>query len=226
MSWQHGLFLRVLCLGAGYLFGCFLTAEIVARCTAGCSAREIGTGNPGMANILTHLGKPAGFLVLAGDVLKTAAACWFCWQAAPELGHTALLYGGLGAVLGHNWPFWNKFRGGKGVAVNCTWLILYLPITGALCCLAGGGAVLLSGYLPLGAVLIAALAVLVAWLQYGGESAFIMARVRRGRRIHMSFLSQIEAYQPWNEQESADREVLLARMRRGEEPQFFRKWHY
>ena len=111
MSWQHGLFLRVLCLGAGYLFGCFLTAEIVARCTAGCSAREIGTGNPGMANILTHLGKPAGFLVLAGDVLKTAAACWFCWQAAPELGHTALLYGGLGAVLGHNWPFWNKFRG-------------------------------------------------------------------------------------------------------------------
>lgn len=74
MSWQHGLFLRVLCLGAGYLFGCFLTAEIVARCTAGCSAREIGTGNPGMANILTHLGKPAGFLVLAGDVLKTAAA--------------------------------------------------------------------------------------------------------------------------------------------------------
>ena len=42
----------------------------------------------------------------------------------------------------------------------------------------------------------------------------------------MSFLSQIEAYQPWNEQESADREVLLARMRRGEEPQFFRKWHY
>ena len=49
MSWQHGLFLRVLCLGAGYLFGCFLTAEIVARCTAGCSAREIGTGNPGMA---------------------------------------------------------------------------------------------------------------------------------------------------------------------------------
>ena len=165
MSWQHGLFLRVLCLGAGYLFGCFLTAEIVARCTAGCSAREIGTGNPGMANILTHLGKPAGFLVLAGDVLKTAAACWFCWQAAPELGHTALLYGGLGAVLGHNWPFWNKFRGGKGVAVSCTWLILYLPITGALCSLAGGGAVLLSGYLPLGAVLIAALAGPVAWLQ-------------------------------------------------------------
>ena len=74
------------------------------------------TGNPGMANIATHLGKKAGLLVLAGDVIKTAAACWFCHQLAPELGLTALLYGGLGAVLGHNWPIWYKGRGGKGVA--------------------------------------------------------------------------------------------------------------
>ena len=79
-------------------------------------------------------------------------------------------------------------------------------ITGALCCLAGGGAVLLSGYLPLGAVLIAALAVPVAWLQYGGESAFIMAV---GASIMLT--------RHW---------AGLQRMRRGEEPQFFRKWHY
>ena len=132
------LFLRGLCLLAGYLFGGFLTAEVVARCTAGVSARDIGTGNPGMANIATHLGKKAGLLVLAGDVIKTAAACWFCHQLAPELGPTALLYGGLGAVLGHNWPIWYKGRGGKGVAVTCAWLMLYLPVTGVLCCLAGG----------------------------------------------------------------------------------------
>ena len=137
------LFLRGLCLLAGYLFGGFLTAEVVARCTAGVSARDIGTGNPGMANIATHLGKKAGLLVLAGDVIKTAAACWFCHQLAPELGLTALLYGGLGTVLGHNWPIWYKGRGGKGVAVTCAWLMLYLPVTGVLCCLAGGIAVLL-----------------------------------------------------------------------------------
>ena len=92
------------------------------------------------------------------------------------------------------------------MAVSCTWLILYLPITGALCSLAGGGAVLLSGYLPLGAVLIAALAVPVAWLQYGGESAFIMA-----------VSASIMLTRHW---------AGLQRMRRGEEPQFFRKWHY
>ena len=83
------LFLRGLCLLAGYLLGGFLTAEVAARRTAGGSARDIGTGNPGMANIATHLGKKAGLLVLAGDVIKTAAACWFCHQLAPELGLTA-----------------------------------------------------------------------------------------------------------------------------------------
>ena len=48
------------------------------------------------------------------------------------------------------------------MAVTCAWLMLYLPVTGVLCCLAGGVAVLLTGYLPVGAVLIAALAVPVA----------------------------------------------------------------
>ena len=103
-----------------------------------------------MANILTHWASLRAFsgagrgcaenggrlLVFAGRPRRNWATQPFC---------TA----GWGCG-GHNWPFWNKFRGGKGVAVSCTWLILYPLITGALCCLAGGGAVLLSGYLPLG----------------------------------------------------------------------------
>ena len=152
------LFLRGLCLLAGYLFGGFLTAEVVARCTAGVSARDIGTGNPGMANIATHLGKKAGLLVLAGDVLKTAAAC--------------------------------------------AWLMLYLPVTGVLCCLAGGVAVLLTGYLPVGAVLIAALAVPVGWLQYGTEAGAVLA-----------LNAVIMVTRHW---------AGLQRIHRGEELQFFR----
>ena len=147
----------------------------------------------------------ASLLVLAGDVLKTAAACWFCWQLAPELRLTALLYGGFGAVLGHNWPFWNHGHGGKGVAVTCAWLMLYLPVTGVLCCLAGGIAVLLTGYLPLGAVLIAALAVPVSWLQYGGEAGALLL-----------FNAGIMLTRHW---------PGLVRMYRGEEPQFFRPKH-
>ena len=167
--------LRILCLLAGYLLGSFLTAEAVARCLTGHSARELGSGNPGMANIMATLGKGPGFLVLAGDILKTVLACWFCWQlAAPELGRTAVLYAGAGAVLGHNYSLWHKGWGGKGVAVTCAWLILYLPLTGTLCCLVGAGVVLATGYLPAGAVVIPALAVPCAWAQYGPESGLVM----------------------------------------------------
>ena len=167
----YGGYLRGICLLAGYLLGGFLTAEAVARSLTGKSARALGTGNPGMANITAQLGKAAGFAVLAGDVAKTVLAVWFCVRyAAPELGRTAVLYAGLGAILGHNWSVWHGFHGGKGVAVTCTWLSLYLPVTGLRCCGAGGAAVLLWGYLPVGAVLIPLLAVPLAVIRYGTEA--------------------------------------------------------
>ncbi len=169
------IWLRFICLLVGYLLGSFLTAEFIARRLTGHSAKDLGSGNPGMANIMATLGKGPGFAVLAGDVLKTVLACALCWLlAGPALGHTALLYAGAGAALGHNYSLWHKGWGGKGVAVTCAWLIVYLPVTGALCCLAGGLAVLVSGYLPLGAVLIPALAVPMAWVQYGAESGVIL----------------------------------------------------
>jgi len=80
--------------------------------------------------------------------------------------------------------------------------MLYLPVTGVLCCLAGGIAVLLTGYLPLSAVLIAALAVPVGWLQYGGEAGAILL-----------LSAAIMLARHWSG---------LVRMYRGEEPQFFR----
>ena len=106
------------------------------------------------------------------------------------------------AVLGHIFPIFAGFRGGKGVAVTCAWLMLYLPVTGVLCCLAGGVAVLLTGYLPVGAVLIAALAVPVGWLQYGTEAGAVLA-----------LNAVIMVTRHW---------AGLQRIHRGEELQFFR----
>lgn len=171
MLHHQALTYRLVCLAVGYGFGSFLTAELVARLLTGKSARQIGTGNPGMANVMIHLGKAAGFAVLAGDAAKTAAACGISYFAAAQaIGHAAVLYAGLGAILGHNFPLWFGGKGGKGVAVSCVWLMLYLPVTGVLCCMAGGALVLALGYLPLGAVVIPAVAVPMAWVQFGAES--------------------------------------------------------
>ena len=69
---------RAFCLLAGYFCGCFLTAELVARKETGKRAQDVGSGNPGMANITEHLGLRCGAAVLAGDVGKTAFACLLC----------------------------------------------------------------------------------------------------------------------------------------------------
>lgn len=98
----------------GYLCGTFPTADLVGR-RAGVDLRAEGTGNPGTANAAGVLGTKAAGFVLVGDVGKGAIAC----------AGGALLGGGAGAhvagtasVVGHCYPVWSGFRGGKGVATS------------------------------------------------------------------------------------------------------------
>ncbi len=167
--------MRLVAMGTGYIFGNFLTADVVAKLCTGKRAKEIGSGNPGMANIMSHVGKKAGAVVLVGDIGKTLAAFLAAWMlTGAAMDDTVLLWAGMGAVLGHNFPAWNHFHGGKGVTVTCTWLIVYMPLWGTVCCIAGGIITLLTGYLPLGAVLIALFAVPAAFLCKGAEAGICM----------------------------------------------------
>lgn len=175
MLTEQSTLLAGVCLLAGYAFGNFLAAEIVARCLAGVGVRSLGNGRPSAENVSAVLGKAAGVAVLAGDVLKTLAACWFCYRlAAPELGEQAVLYGGVGLVMGQVWPLRFRGRGAPPAAVICAWLVVYLPVTGLLCTLAGAVVAFGTGDRALGAMLIPLLAVPVAWMQYGPQSAVLI----------------------------------------------------
>lgn len=169
MIWRRGL-----CLLAGYLLGCLLTAQGVARLRTGKGAWTLGTGNPGAANMAGTLGLGWGALVLAGDCLKTILACLLSRGfLAPQLGVLALYHAGLGAALGHNFPFWHRWQGGKGVAVTCTVQVLAAPLWGILSCLAGLAVVGISGFVPLGAVMIPALFVPISLWLYGPEAGLL-----------------------------------------------------
>lgn len=162
-------------LGIGYFFGSFLTAAAVAYICTGKSIREIGSGNPGMANVMSNIGKKQGFLVLGGDILKMILAFLLAWELTGK-GDSGqvILWTGFGGVLGHNFPLWRKFKGGKGVAVTCTWLIIFMPLWGTLSCLVGGVVTLVTGYLPLGAMVISILAVPFAFWQKGVMAGILM----------------------------------------------------
>ena len=165
---------RTGCILTGYFCGCFLTAEVVSGHVTGKSASRLGTGNPGMANIMAQLGFKWGMLVLAGDLLKVLLPCLLCrFLLFPRLGRNALLYAGIGAAAGHNFPFWNRFRGGKGVAVTCMTLFIFSPGFGLLSCVLGGCTVLVSKSLTLGALVIPLLFLLPAFTVYGREAGIL-----------------------------------------------------
>lgn len=130
---------RILSILIGYAFGCVLTAELVARKFAGKPVSEIGeTGNPGMANIMINLGFVPGILTLLGDLVKCLIAMTVSFLLFRETpGWIVTLYAGLGCTLGHDFPFWRRFRGGKGVAVSSISFFIFSPLWGLLANIAG-----------------------------------------------------------------------------------------
>lgn len=165
---------RFFCVLIGYACGSFLTADAVARWKSGKSAFDVGSGNPGMANIGHVFGFGCAAVTLLGDILKTVLACLLCRLALfPSLGKVAILYAGAGASLGHGFPFWHRFRGGRSVAVSCTYLILFSPLIGAAAELAGLCSAALTGYLSIGAALIPLLYLYPAFRLYGMEAGLV-----------------------------------------------------
>ena len=146
---------RLLSILIGYFCGCFLTAELVARKFAGKKAAEVGeTGNPGMANIMAALGFVPGILVLLGDIFKCILAVVVCRLLFRESGSIVTLYAGLGCTLGHDFPFWRKFRGGKGVATSSAAITLYTPLWSLIAHLFGILLTFTTKYLCLAGVII------------------------------------------------------------------------
>lgn len=111
----------VLCLVIGYLFGCIQTGYIYGK-IKGIDIREHGSGNAGTTNVMRILGKKAGFITYFGDAFKGLIAVYlvrYLIFSGSGIDVTLLtMYTGFGVVLGHNYPFYLNFRGGKGIAVT------------------------------------------------------------------------------------------------------------
>lgn len=113
--------IRIVCLIVGYLFGLIETGYLYAK-AKGFDIRQHGSGNVGTTNMLRTMGKRAGAIVLVGDMLKTfipVLLAWaICHQFYPELDYIVRLYAAAGVILGHDFPFYLKFKGGKGIACS------------------------------------------------------------------------------------------------------------
>ncbi len=129
---------RLICILIGYAIGCIQTAYFVGKIFGNIDIREHGSGNAGFTNMTRVLGRKAGIITFLGDILKTVVAILICTGLFKgtgtflsydnaTIGVLAGLYAGLGVIIGHNWPFYLKFIGGKGIAATLA-LILCLDV--------------------------------------------------------------------------------------------------
>ncbi len=148
---------RILCLAGGYLCGLLQTSYIYGRLN-GIDIREYGSGNAGTTNALRVLGKKAGLVVFLGDVFKAVIAAVIVRLIMkgiyPNEVYMFIAYAGFGVVLGHNFPFYLKFKGGKGIAATAGVVLGFLdPVIILTCLVVFTIAVAVTRYVSLGSIL-------------------------------------------------------------------------
>lgn len=134
-----GIWSTLACIAIGYLFGNIQTAIIVSRAYYHDDVRNHGSGNAGSTNMVRVFGYGPGAITFAGDFTKAFLGVLLGQLVCGEIGG---YIAGLFVVIGHCWPMFAGFRGGKGVASSYSIAIFTFPL-GALAAIAIGGAILL-----------------------------------------------------------------------------------
>ena len=169
---------RVIALGIGYLFGLFQTGYLYGK-SQGIDIRSEGSGNAGTTNSLRVLGIKAGLITFAGDLCKAILAVLLVKvlfrNAYPDAVKILELYAGFGAVLGHNFPFYLKFKGGKGIAVTAGMILSTDIRIAAVCLIVFIVIVAVTRYVSLGSLVISVL-FLVGLVVDGQMGMFGMAQ--------------------------------------------------
>lgn len=157
-------------LTIAYLLGSIPTALLVGKWFFQVDIRTLGSNNPGATNTIRVLGKKAGIIVLLVDVGKGALATYL-----PILLHSDLdpLYAGLIAVIGHCFPIFAGFRGGKAIATTAGFLIIYNPILFLITFLTFFIVIYLSKYVFFGSISVGVVMLIYSFFEEGYQTDLI-----------------------------------------------------
>lgn len=155
-----------------YLLGSINTSIIVSKIMIGDDIRNHGSGNAGATNTLRTVGKKGAIFVVLGDILKAVIAVLIAKliSASPN----AVYIAGLGAVIGHNFPLYFRFKGGKGIIVSTVAILFADPILGLITMAVAILIMAVSRYVSLGSILGAVLFVALALVFRNDNAEFIV----------------------------------------------------
>lgn len=164
---------NLIVLIAAYLLGSINTSIIVSKIMIGDDIRNHGSGNAGATNTLRTVGKKGAILVVVGDILKTVIAIYI-GRFILNFDQNAVFIAGMGTVLGHNFPLYFKFKGGKGIVVSTTAMFFADPVIGLIVFVVAVSIMAISKYVSLGSILGAVLFVVCAFIFKSQNTDFIV----------------------------------------------------
>lgn len=160
-------------LAGAYLLGCVNFSIILTKTLEKKDVRNFGSGNAGFTNTLRNFKLGTAILVFAGDALKAVVALSLAILLSP--GNQLVLFGaGVSVILGHNFPFVFKFKGGKGVLVSCVAVFFADWRIGLIVLILSVLIMFITGYVSLGSVIGAALIPILAAILHRNNVYFIM----------------------------------------------------
>lgn len=155
-----------------YLLGSVSFGMIVSKLAGGPNLREVGSKNTGATNALRVMGVKLGLLVFVLDILKALIACIIgrVW-----MGLNGAMVAGLAVVIGHNWPCFFQFKGGKGVASSCGVMLVCFPIPALISYVVAISIIAATRFISLGSMcMLTAFAILVSVFFSGGDPVVIL----------------------------------------------------
>lgn len=152
----------LLIAAVGYLLGCIPSGLIVGKQFCGIDIREHGSKNMGTTNMFRTLGAKPAFFVLIADMAKGMLAVTFADYLLANDAN-ALLLGGIMSIIGHNYPVFLGFKGGRGVATGLGVILVLMPKVTAVVFSVWAIIVFLTRYVSLGSVTAATLVPVFAW---------------------------------------------------------------
>ncbi len=166
-----GLYLLISLIA--YLLGSVSTGILVSRAGHGPDLRTVGSKSTGASNVQRTMGWGPGLITFLGDCLKAVLACLIGkWITGSHLG---ALVAGMMVVIGHNWPVFFKFRGGKGVASSCGVMLVCFPIPALISYAVALLVIWRTKFISLGSMcLLTIYAVLVSCFWSGGDWRIIL----------------------------------------------------
>lgn len=172
MIFMSSALLIVISCILSYLLGSLSGGIIISRLAGGPDLHTVGSKSTGASNVQRTMGWKYGIFTFLFDAVKGLLSCFIAWLITGS--HMAALLAGLCCVIGHNWPVFFRFRGGKGVATTGAVMLYCFPVPALICIALTVAVIALFRYISVGSMLLVIVFFILSFFFSGGNACIIL----------------------------------------------------